>query len=109
MIAKLRLTSLFGLVLMACPAAASAGDAGQDPADAGAMRAQVRADWEMQEKRLGRSAQSPEAIRAALRRAGLLLEDLPRVGGVPDLSADAARLAASSSRSMPSASVSPCM
>jgi hypothetical protein len=92
MIAKLRFTSWFGLVLVACPALASADDAGQDPADAAAMRAMVRADWEMQEKRLGRSPRSPEAIRAALRRAGLLLEDLPRVEGVPDLSADAARL-----------------
>ena len=55
---------------------ASAGDAVLAEADAGALQPLVHADWELQEKRLGRSPQSPEAIRAALRRAALLLEDL---------------------------------
>jgi len=92
MIARLWFTWLFGLVLVAGPAWVCAREAGDDAADAAAMRAVVRADWELQEKRLGRTPHSPEAIRDALRRAGLLLEDLRQVEGVPDLSAEAAEL-----------------
>jgi hypothetical protein len=100
----LRFTSLLGLVLVAAPchgwgmgmsgrmAGACAGDAVEDREDAAAMRAMVRADWQLQERRLGRSPHSPEAIRDALRRAGLLLEDLRKVEGVPDLAAEAAEL-----------------
>jgi hypothetical protein len=92
MIARLRLASLLGLVLVAGPGSVCAGEAGDDPANAAAMRSMVRADWELQEKRLGRLPQSPEAIRDAVRRAGLLLEDLCQVEGVPDLSAEAVEL-----------------
>ena len=52
----------------------------------------VHADWELQEKRLGRSPQSPEAIRAALRRAALLLDDLRGNQGLGHLAAEAAEL-----------------
>ena len=55
---------------------ASAGDAVLAEADAGALLPLVHSDWELQEKRLGRSPQSPEAIRAALQRGARLLEDL---------------------------------
>ncbi len=89
MIARLCWTWWCGLALAACGASACAGD---DVGDAAAMRAMVRTDWELQEKRLGRLPQSPEAIRAAVRRAGLLLENLRGLEGVPDLSAEAAEL-----------------
>jgi hypothetical protein len=52
----------------------------------------VRADWELQEKRLGRSMQSPEAINSAYHRATRLLEDLGGVAGVGDLTAEKASL-----------------
>ncbi|HNQ88688.1 MAG TPA: hypothetical protein PKM73_08750 [Verrucomicrobiota bacterium] len=61
-------------------------------ADPAALRAAVLADWDLQERRLGRSPQSPEAIRAALRRAALLLQDLQRLPTVGDLSAERAEL-----------------
>ncbi len=90
MIARLRFASLFALALVVGPASASRG--GDDPADAAGMEATVRADWRRQEKRLGRAAQSPEAIHAAVRRARLLLEDLRGLDGLGDLSAEAAEL-----------------
>ena len=62
-------------------ARASADDGSKVDADAAALQAMVHADWELQEKRLGRLPQSPEAIRAALRRAALLLEDLRGIDG----------------------------
>ncbi len=92
MIAAFRFMPLLGMALAASPAPAPADGAGEGPAVAAAMQAMVRADWEMQEQRLGRSPRSPEAIQAAVRRAGLLLEDLCRIDGVGDLSADAAEL-----------------
>jgi len=61
----------------------------------GTMQAAVWADWEAQERRLDRRPQSSEAIQAAIRRAGLLLEDLRRSEGVPrrgDLATQAAEL-----------------
>jgi hypothetical protein len=62
-------------------------------ADAAAMQSMVHADWELQEKRLGRAQQSPEAIRAALARAARLLEDLRAPPPLGDLAAEAAQLA----------------
>jgi hypothetical protein len=61
-------------------------------ADVKALRRLVRADWELQEKRLGRSIHSPGAIRDAVRRAALLLDNLRRRGDVGGLSAAAADL-----------------
>lgn len=56
------------------------------------MRSMVQADWERQEVRLGRTTDSPEAIRAALRRARLVLEDLRGRHDVGDLADEAAAL-----------------
>ncbi len=61
-------------------------------ADASAFRAMVEADWAAQAKRRGRSGDSPQAVRDALKRAGLLLGDLRGRADAPDLSADARRL-----------------
>ncbi|MCR4411992.1 MAG: hypothetical protein NUV77_06150 [Thermoguttaceae bacterium] len=66
--------------------------ASEPPDAAAALRALVVADWEAQERRLGRAPHSPEAIRDAARRAGLLLDDLRTVPGVGDLSAASAAL-----------------
>ncbi len=60
---------LFACGALACLAPARAGDADD-------LAALVRADWEAQERRLGRAPHSPEAIRAALQRAARLLDDL---------------------------------
>ncbi len=89
MIARSWLTLLLGMALVAIPASVGAGDAARDSADAAAMRALVLADWELQEKRLGRLPHAPEAIRAAVRRGELLLEDLRTMEGVGNFSADA--------------------
>ena len=56
------------------------------------LTALVRADWELQEKRLGRGADSPEAIQSALQRARLLLADLGRASGIDNLTQSAAEL-----------------
>ena len=61
-------------------------------ADESAFRAMVEADWAAQAKRCGRSGDSPEAVRDALKRAGRLLIDLRIRADAPDLSADARRL-----------------
>jgi hypothetical protein len=45
-------------------------------ATAQSFQTQIEADWAAQEKRLGRSPEQPEAIRAVLERAGKLLADL---------------------------------
>jgi len=60
-------------------AAAAAGCAAQavHAAEPTALRAMVEADWSAQEKRLGRTCASPEAIRDVLRRAERLLSDVP--------------------------------
>ena len=60
-------------------------------ADLVSMQAVVRADWEAQEKRLGRLPHSPEAIESALRRTQALLADLQH-REIPELSADTAEL-----------------
>jgi hypothetical protein len=70
-------------------APASAPRPSRDPEPA-AYRPTIEADWAAQEKRLGREAGSPEAIRAALLHAARLLEDLRTLPDAPDLAADAA-------------------
>ena len=74
---------------LACQAAAGAATEIRIPA---ALREMVEADWAAQEQRLGRDPASPEALGDALRRAGLLLADLPTLAGAPDFSADVAAL-----------------
>ncbi|MCX7048953.1 MAG: hypothetical protein NTX50_26135 [Candidatus Sumerlaeota bacterium] len=53
----------------------------------------VEADWAAQENRLGRMAGSAQSIQEALKRAGLLLDDLGRAANAPDLSAERSKLA----------------
>ena len=60
--------------------------------DAAALQHAVRADWAAQERRLGRTPQSAEAINAALLRTRLLLESLRRVEGVRALFTETAEL-----------------
>ncbi len=75
-------------ILAARAAGAEEFRAGAD-ADLAAM---VTADWAAQESRLGRTAGSPESIREAVRRAGLLMADLKGRGDAPDLAAESALL-----------------
>jgi hypothetical protein len=82
MIIKLRLT-LLALALVSSPAVLYAAEA---------MQTMVRTDWQAQEKRLGRTPQSPAAIHAALKRASLLLEDLRKTTHIADLSDEEAEL-----------------
>jgi len=89
MIARFGFTLLWGLILLSGSVLAHAGDSGESAA---AMWAMVRADWEAQEKRLGRTPQSPEAIQAAVKRASLLLENLRGIENMPALSVEAAGL-----------------
>jgi hypothetical protein len=56
---------------------------------ADALRAMVQADWADQEARAGRRPGSPQSIREALRRTGLLLADLRARADAPDLAAEA--------------------
>lgn len=51
----------------------------------GPIHVMIGADWEMQEKRLGRTTDSPEAIHDALVRAQRLLEDLQRMPDIADM------------------------
>jgi hypothetical protein len=76
-----------GLVLSAISTWSRGGEE-QVVDDCAAMRSLVRADWEAQENRLGRTPYSPAAIHAAVRRASQLLEDLGRLEGVPDLASE---------------------
>jgi hypothetical protein len=51
------------------------------------LRLTVEEDWSAQEKRSGRSPQSPEAIHLALQRVGRLLDSLSRLPQPPELRA----------------------
>ncbi len=82
--------SMAALALVAALVPATAGE--QVDADADSFDAVVQADWQMQEKRLGRSPQSPEAIRAAVQRAEMLMDDLRGREGMGDLAAESAEL-----------------
>jgi len=66
--------------------AADPGPQGDEPD----LQALVAADWDAQEKRLGRAPDSAEAIREAVRRAGLLVEHLDRGPRRPGLAAEKA-------------------
>ncbi|MCY2995230.1 MAG: hypothetical protein NTY19_46315 [Planctomycetota bacterium] len=57
-----------------------------------ALRAAVAADWQAQEGRLGRTPQTPQAIREALTRASRLLEDLGQQFQTLDLRTEQASL-----------------
>lgn len=77
---------IFGLPWVAAAAAVPVD------AEADALLTLVRADWDLQEERLGRTPQSPEAIRAAAQRAGRLLANLQGRPGLGDLAAERAEL-----------------
>jgi len=62
------------------------------PTDA-ALRTAVLADWEAQEKRLGRECRSPEAIRDAVHRGRQLLDCLDPQGSAPERDVHRAQLA----------------
>ena len=76
------------LLLVATLPRLDADEPGRDPADAVAMQTAVRADWLAQERRLGRTPQSPAAIGAAFERARSLLDSLRGIEGAPDLSTE---------------------
>jgi hypothetical protein len=72
---------------------------GQDTTSLSAdFRATIEADWEAQEKRLGRDVSSPKAIGAILFAAGRLLADLSRGPDAPELGDERAVLAELKSR-----------
>jgi hypothetical protein len=71
---------------------APAGAAPSQDAEASALQTLVLADWELQEKRLGRSAQSPEALRAAVQRGARLLAHLRGKQDLGNLGAEQAEL-----------------
>ncbi|MBM4000504.1 MAG: hypothetical protein FJ297_13370 [Planctomycetes bacterium] len=77
MTGKLWLMLLLGAAPIGVRPSVGAADEGPSPADSAAMRAAVLADWDLQEKRLGRSPHSPEAIQAAAKRGALLLGTVP--------------------------------
>jgi hypothetical protein len=67
---------------------ASAGGTAPAEEDMDALQPLVHADWELQEKRLGRSPGSPEALRAALQRGARLLASLRGKHNLGQLEAD---------------------
>jgi hypothetical protein len=77
------LTAAF--VLCVCPLL---GQAAEKSAEEDRLRGVIEADWAAQERRLGRMAGSPEAIGAALKRAGKLLDDLARFNPSVDLASE---------------------
>jgi len=79
------------LIVFSAPAPAARPPRTSEPL---AYRPTIEADWADQEKRLGREAGSPDAIRAALQHAARLLEDLRTLSDAPDLAADAAAVSA---------------
>jgi len=69
------------------------------------METLVRADWESQEKRLGRTVESADAIQAALDRAARLREDLAAMGSGVDVAWKPASLARLATRATDLASL----
>ena len=82
---------LFGAAISCAPDVCRAGPAAEN--DVGALRAMVEADWTAQEKRLGRTPQSAEAVRQALQRATRLLDGRGRMSPAPALAGERAALA----------------
>jgi len=82
--------TLAGLLVLGSLRATAGEGASTDAVADAALRAAVLADWDLQEQRLGRSPHSPEAIRAAARRAALLLHDLRGLPAIGDLAVERA-------------------
>jgi len=83
--------TLAGLLVLGSLRATAGEGASTDAVADAALRAAVLADWDLQEQRLGRSPHSPEAIRAAARRAALLLHDLRGLPAIGDLAVERAK------------------
>jgi hypothetical protein len=81
---------------LAIPFPALGGQAGAT--DSPEFRATVEADWTAQEKRLGRSASSQQAIDAVVTAAERLLTDLSQMTDAPDLHEERTALARLKSR-----------
>jgi len=76
------------LVVMAVAGGVGGGFAG----DGDGYQGMIVADWEAQERRLGRTADSAEAVKAAFDRARRLVGDLRGMAGGPDVGAELAIL-----------------
>ncbi len=88
-----RLVLAVAMGLFLWPGMASAGEGDRFAAEiCPEMRAAIEQDWTLQEKRLGRTPHSPQAIRDAIRRAVSLLDCLGRMPHLPDLSGETAAL-----------------
>jgi hypothetical protein len=84
--------TLLMLLILAGPLRAPAAESTPAGHQAAALDALVRADYLLQEKRMGRSPHSPEAVQAALRRSALLIHDLSGANATDDLAPDLAEL-----------------
>ena len=82
----------WALVAVLGSAWALSAEGGAPASEEAALEAMVRADWLLQEQRLGRSAHSPEAIRAVLDRSRRLIRDLHGAGRLADAAASLAVL-----------------
>ena len=84
---------MFSLMLVPLVCATHARAVVAQVSDASAtMEALVRADWNAQEARWGRTVDSAAAIQAALDRAARLSDDLSAMGAAADIAAEAAEL-----------------
>ncbi len=85
--------TLAGLLALGSLRVTAGEGAPTDPtAGAAELRAAVLADWDLQERRVGRSPQSPEAIRAAVSRAATLLRNLASQTAFGSLAAERSEL-----------------
>jgi hypothetical protein len=84
-------TAMTSVWLLAAAMACLADDRASGPGEA-SMQAAVRSDWELQEKRFGRTADAPAASQTAFDRVRRLLAELRGMSGVGDLSAETATL-----------------
>ena len=83
-------TVLAAVALAAGSGFSARAEAGEAPD--GRLKALVEADWNAQEKRVGREVGSPESLRAALARGDRLIEHLAAMPNGPDTAAAAADL-----------------
>ena len=86
-------TAALVLALAVCAPAAERRPSGERLPAAESLETLVEADWQAQEKRLGREPGSPEALLDALTRSERLLADLAAMPGGPDVAAESETLA----------------
>ena len=89
----LRSGNLSAILVFLATASAVTRVSAEKPADGDVWTVQIRADWRQQEKRLGRTAGSAEALEAALVRAERLFENLASLDGMRDITRERAQLA----------------